>query len=181
MLPSISATDIYSPRYIEGMSNQLIMAMVAIIAIVIATPTISAQGQFATQPGQTFTVADIEGGKTAYLSAKQEVAILSGSMLPNYQVGEYVTLDYTFPFENVTVGDVIAFRPDPEEVKTAKESGVIVADFSADYIMHRVVSVDSEDGLTTKGDNNDFSIDGLEEDITEDMYIGKVVEEVSHQ
>ncbi len=158
------------------------VAMVAITAIIATTPimttTTAAYAQFAEQAGQTFTVADIQTGKADYLSAKQEVGITSGSMLPNYVVGQHVTLDYSYPYQNVTVGDVIAFIPDKEEVQEAEESGII-GDFTSDYIMHRVVSVD-DSGLTTQGDANAFSIDGLEEDISADQYVGKVVEGESH-
>lgn len=166
------------------MKTQLIATTMAAITAIVAgmtvtmTTTITAHAQFAEQAGQTFTVADIQAGASDYLSAKQEVAIISGSMLPNYQIGEYVTLDYTFPYENLTEGDVIAFRPDPKEVQKAEESGVI-GEFTSDLIMHRVVDVD-DSGLTTKGDANNHSIEGLEEDIGPDMYVGKVVESESH-
>lgn len=140
-----------------------------------------AKGQFqSNQPGITYTQADIQAGKADILGRYQQVAITSGSMLPLYEIGQFVTLDYDYPFEALKEGDVIAFTPDPEEIQEAYEEGRIL-DYSANGIMHRIVDVDTNDeGLTvdveTQGDNNDSSIEGVEDNIDKDMYLGKVVE-----
>lgn len=88
--------------------------------------------------------------------------ISSGSMEPNLHIFDVVTVDRNFPFNDLKVGDIIAFnRP-------------IVHDKS---IVHRVVEILKDNPLTlrTQGDANPGSIPGTDFPVTEQDYIGKVV------
>lgn len=74
-----------------------------------------------------------------HLMGMRSFVVLSGSMEPSIKTGSLAFVDVGYDFDDVTVGDVIAFEV---------ESGAMIT--------HRVVSI--EDGfLETKGDNNDSS------------------------
>lgn len=75
------------------------------------------------------------------------------SMLPTIEFGGWVVIDESYPFDRVSVGDIVIFQPNhgPE-------------------IVHRVVRR-SNDFLTTQGDNNDKP-DTYR--VREEMYGGKV-------
>ena len=84
------------------------------------------------------------------------VAIASGSMSPNIKKGDVVIIEKNRDFENLEIGQVIAY----------KKGNVIV--------VHRLTKKIMVDGMYyfyTKGDANEF-VDNYE--ITEDMFIGRV-------
>jgi signal peptidase I len=151
-------------------SDKVIVAIGLVIANFVV---VESYGQFAVlDSGTSYTNADIREGKTDHLSAKQMVLVSSGSMLPLYKIGEYVTIDSSVPFESIQIGDVIAFKPDKD---VNCDIGLM-----CDFVMHRVIEVQEfEDGsrqLITKGDANDNVIEGVEDDINHDEYIGKAME-----
>src|SRR5215212_2809004 len=151
-----------------------IAALIMITSMSVSPSIVNAQ--FAVGgSGVSFTSEDLAQGLGPKAPTTQKIDITSESMLPYYVVGEHATLDYSVPFESIQEGDVIAFIPDPEEIKQHLPS------FHSDLIMHRVVDVDTyEDNtrtLTTQGDYNDIVIEGVEEDITVEQYVGKIVED----
>ena len=84
------------------------------------------------------------------------IAIASGSMTPNINKGDVVVIEKYNNFENIEIGQVIAY----------KKANIIV--------VHRLIKklkVDGKYYFYTKGDNNDTA-DNYE--ITEDMMIGIV-------
>ncbi len=88
--------------------------------------------------------------------------VSSGSMEPNLHVFDVVTADNRFPFKDLKVGDIIVFKRPITHDK---------------IILHRVAEILKENPLTlrTKGDANPGSILGTDFPITEQDYIGKVV------
>ena len=68
----------------------------------------------------------------------QPMAILSGSMEPNYNVGGLVFINTNVSPEDMTVGDVIAFRRDEDTIVT-----------------HRIYAIE-DNAFITKGDNNEI-------------------------
>lgn len=78
--------------------------------------------------------------------------VLSGSMEPNIHTGSICFIDTNFQYENIEKNDVIAFKA---------ANGVLVT--------HRVINI-SEDGMETKGDNNEVS-DGIS--TTKENFEGK--------
>ncbi len=84
------------------------------------------------------------------------VAIASGSMHPSIKKGDVVIIEKNRDFENLEIGQVIAY----------KKGNIIV--------VHRLIKKITVDGMYyfyTKGDANDF-VDNYE--ITEDMFVGRV-------
>ncbi|MBR1416820.1 MAG: signal peptidase I [Bacilli bacterium] len=84
------------------------------------------------------------------------IAIASGSMTPNINKGDVVVIEKYDNFENIEIGQVIAY----------KKANIIV--------VHRLIKklkIDGKYYFYTKGDNNDAP-DNYE--ITEDMFIGIV-------
>lgn len=68
------------------------------------------------------------------------MVVLSGSMVPTYDVGSLIYLKET-PFDELEVGDVITFG--------SQEDGLV---------SHRIVDINKTEGtLTTKGDANDVN------------------------
>lgn len=96
-------------------------------------------------------------GKTPSIAGKKAFVIVSGSMIPEIQIGDVVVINDT---DNVKINDVIAFR---------RDSSVIV---------HRIIKEMNVKGTTmyqTKGDNNNVADAELvaTKDI-EGVMIGKV-------
>lgn len=82
----------------------------------------------------------------------QPYVVVSGSMEPEIKTGSVCFINKNAKYEEVRIGDVIAFK-----IK------------SGEYATHRVCNI-SEEGITTKGDAN-----RVEDDIitTRDNFIGK--------
>lgn len=78
-------------------------------------------------------------------------AVITGSMEPAIYKGSLCFINERTPFEEVQVGQVIAFKSGDMQVT------------------HRVVSID-DDGITTKGDANN-TVDSAK--VTKENYIGK--------
>jgi signal peptidase I len=146
------------------------------------TPNVVYAQFMADYPGITYTSEDIAQGKAPKPDTTTEIEILSGSMLPSYVIGEYVTMNYSFQFTNLKVGDVIVFDPNPQLVDKAIKEGLMASTFNTDYyIMHRITNIDTELGLIqTKGDNNKGSIQGVEYGISQDQIIGIIADQYSH-
>ena len=92
----------------------------------------------------------------------ETMMISSGSMIPDLKVYDMVFTSSTIPFEEIQVGDIIAFNRPSDHNR---------------IIIHRVAEIIDNDPLTfkTKGDANPTSIPGTDFPITESEYIGKVV------
>lgn len=73
-----------------------------------------------------------------FLCGNKPYIVLSGSMEPNIHTGSVCFINTKVPYEDIKVGDVIAF-----------EAG-------STMVTHRVVNI-SEEGIETKGDANDVS------------------------
>jgi signal peptidase I len=88
--------------------------------------------------------------------------IPSASMVPTIDPSDIIIIK-KIPFEQVQVGDIIVFDKPSDHNK---------------QIIHRVVSILNEDPKTirTQGDANPESIEGTDYPITEEEYIGKLIE-----
>ena len=157
---------------------QLIVLTIVGVIIIATTPLPSAEGQFQSTPNQpatTYTQTDMQQMQANGTYNIWTTTVLSGSMLPSYEIGATITVDTNVPFETIKEGDVIVF-----EVKEEYKHLTTMSE-TCDMIMHRVVDVDDagdlEDmTLTTKGDAAAETIEKVEDNITKDMYVGKVVE-----
>ena len=101
-------------------------------------------------------------GIFAMIGSTSTFVIASDSMNPELMIDDVVMVDEKYPFEEIDMGDVIVFnRPSDHER----------------VIAHRVVTVLDDDPKTfkTKGDANTGSIPGTDFPITEEEYIGKIV------
>lgn len=68
------------------------------------------------------------------------LGIETGSMMPNYNIGDAVVIDKNVNTDNLKVGDVIAY----ENVDNI-------------LIVHRIVKINSDKSFITKGDNNNVA------------------------
>ena len=94
--------------------------------------------------------------------------LIGDSMYPNIRSNDGVVIDSHFPFNNLSVGDIIVFN----SYDTNNTGQHIV-------IIHRVVQIinDEQGGriIMTKGDANPDSIPGIDYPVFQENYIGKVV------
>ena len=94
--------------------------------------------------------------------------LIGNSMYPNIRSNDGVVVDSHFPFNNLSVGDIIVFN----SYDTNNTGQHIV-------IIHRVVQIiNDEQGdriIMTKGDANPDSIPGIDYPVFQENYIGKVV------
>lgn len=88
--------------------------------------------------------------------------VASGSMIPALEVHDLLVISKHEKFEDVMPGDIVVFN------RPSDHNRVIV---------HRIVAVLDEDPYTlrAKGDANPASIPGTDFPITEEEYLGKVV------
>ncbi|MGA9154571.1 MAG: signal peptidase I [Candidatus Nitrosopolaris sp.] len=105
----------------------------------------------------------------AQISAVNSTYILIGdSMYPNIRSNDGVVVDTHFPFNNLSVGDIIVFN----SYDTTNRGQHVV-------IIHRVVQIiNDRQGdriIGTKGDANPDSIPGIDYPVFQQNYIGKVV------
>ena len=68
------------------------------------------------------------------------LGIETGSMMPNYNIGDAVIIDKNFDPDKLKVGDVIAYE---------NADNII--------IIHRIVKINSDKSFITKGDNNNVA------------------------
>ena len=95
--------------------------------------------------------------------------ILTGtSMYPNIRSNDGVVVDTHFPFNNLSIGDIIVFN----SYDTINKGQHII-------IIHRVVQIiNDRQGnriIGTKGDANPDSIPGIDYPVFQENYIGKVI------
>jgi signal peptidase I len=94
--------------------------------------------------------------------------LIGDSMYPNIRSNDGVVVDNHFPFDNLSVGDIIVFN----SYDTTNRGQHII-------IIHRVVQViNDRQGdriIGTKGDANPDSIPGIDYPVFQQNYIGKVV------
>jgi len=93
-------------------------------------------------------------GQDIYILGHKPFMISTGSMEPTLKVRGLVVIKEV-PYENIKEDDIIAFVP----IGTSKN------------VCHRVVEI-SDEGFTTKGDNNFKNDMGI---VTKDEYRGKLV------
>lgn len=101
--------------------------------------------------------------------------VVSESMLPNLKIGDIVIIKNNTPeysFNHLKKGDIIVF----------KAPGDYMEDGKPRVIVHRVANIQEFDingikrlVVTTKGDNNPDSYNGLDFPILNENYIGKVI------
>lgn len=88
-----------------------------------------------------------------HFTDKEIRVVMSGSMEPAIGTGSLCLIDKAYPYEDIVINDIIAFRAGNA------------------YVTHRVVSI-TDEGMETKGDANTYS-DGIS--TTEDNYYGKTI------
>jgi signal peptidase I len=117
--------------------------------------------------------------------AIQTYSIVSDSMAPSIRIDDLISVDEDYPFNTLKIGDVIVFRaPDPmEENKTivARISAIIEKEnnLTGDVVLCAPIAINEviqEKTILTKGDANECSIPGIDFPITQENYIGKVIE-----
>lgn len=97
----------------------------------------------------------VTGSNDRFIFGYKPFIIATGSMEPEYLTNSIVIIRED-AYEDLKVGDVIAFKPE------------LLGGAGA---MHRIVE-STEEGLITKGDNNAFNDDGY---VTADNYIGRAI------
>jgi signal peptidase I len=117
--------------------------------------------------------------------------IVSGpSMQPTILSGSIELISKT-PFDKLQVGDVIVFTPleallSPQACQSGAPPTLVTDANIPCFVIHRIVNISTNpEGqriLTTKGDNNQFSICGpagsfliIDCDINQSMYVGQVI------
>ena len=101
-------------------------------------------------------------GIFGFIGSTSTFVIASNSMIPELEINDVVMVDDNYSFEKIDIGDIIVFNRPSDHNKV---------------IAHRVVTILDEDPKTlrTKGDANAASIPGTDFPITEQEYIGKIV------
>ena len=123
---------------------------------------------FATLMVLAMLTAGTEGALIAeYGVAHPIYTVTSGSMRPALAVGDLIVISALVRFEGIEPGDIIVYNRPSDHDRV---------------IVHRVVSVtdDNPHTLKAKGDANPSSIYGTDFPITEDDYIGKVINVIRH-
>jgi signal peptidase I len=101
------------------------------------------------------------GCKVAFGTGNPMYIVSSGSMTPALKINDIILVQKNIPFDQIQVGDVIAFINPADR---------------GEFIVHRVAQIIDQNPLEirTKGDANKDSITGVDMPITKDDYIGKV-------
>lgn len=89
--------------------------------------------------------------------------VTSGSMLPTLVQDDVVVIS-AIPFDDLQVGDIIAFHPTMEGLDM--------------IFIHRIVEINIENNervIKTKGDNSGASREGIDYPITSNEYVGKML------
>lgn len=97
----------------------------------------------------------LTGTNDRFIFGYKPFIIATGSMEPEYLTNSIVIISKD-AYEELEIGDVIAFKP--EQLGGAGA-------------MHRIVE-STDQGFVTKGDNNDFNDDGY---VTADSYVGRAI------
>ncbi len=103
------------------------------------------------------------------------------SMQPTLLAGSIAVL-WHVPFNQLHAGEIIVFTP-PESVgvKCQSSAGPSLTSESTGFpcfVIHRIVNISYSNGqevITTKGDNNDQSFEGIDFPVYQSQYIGVVV------
>lgn len=93
---------------------------------------------------------------TGYMMGYKPYVVLSGSMEPVISTGSVAWINENVAYDDINKGDIIAFKNQDVQV------------------IHRAISI-TEDGIETKGDNNDVS-DGIS--TTKANYTGRYMTHV---
>jgi signal peptidase I len=115
----------------------------------------------------TLTPAFVYAQNPPRLNLNSTLIMTSSSMSPNLRQNDGVIVDH-FPFNNLKIGDIIAFRTSPGTDASGNHSTIV----------HRVAQIVTENGqriVRAKGDANPDSIHGVDYPIFQRNYIGKVV------
>ena len=103
------------------------------------------------------------------------------SMQPTILPGSVALITRT-PFNQLQKGNVIVFAPQLSEMfpcDSTPSSSLVSETQVPCFVIHRIVNIDVDSGgneiITTKGDANPGSIPLIDTNITQSMYIGKVV------
>lgn len=103
-----------------------------------------------------FLVVDAKrNDRPVEIFGRQLYFVITGSMEPDIKTNGVVAVQ-NIGYDSASVGDIVAFRSDLMGGQTA---------------IHRVIEI-SDEGLVTKGDNNDWPDGGH---VTADNYLGEVV------
>ena len=157
----------------------IIIGMIGLAIIISASISQEAYAQFRAPTTTITTTTTTEQGEMCsktlhgvviFVSedCTNPIPIISGSMLPDFRIGGYATLNFSVPFEEIEEGDIIVFDCTEETGKN---------------MMHRVTDVDKYDdgsrAVETVGDANDGEQFECEKKISVDEYIGKIIDEES--
>ncbi|HXQ92855.1 MAG TPA: signal peptidase I [Nitrososphaerales archaeon] len=103
------------------------------------------------------------------------------SMQPTILPGSVALIEKT-PFNQLQTGDVIVFAPELSQMfpcDSSPSSSLIFETQVPCFVIHRIVNIEvngsGNEVITTKGDANPSSIPLIDTNISESMYIGKVV------
>ena len=102
-------------------------------------------------------------------------------MQPTILPGSVALIEKT-PFNQLQTGDVIVFAPELSQMfpcDSSPSSSLIFETQVPCFVIHRIVNIEvngsGNEVITTKGDANPSSIPLIDTNISESMYIGKVV------
>ena len=106
-------------------------------------------------------------GVYGFVGSTSTFVISSNSMNPELVVNDVVMVDEEYSFEEINIGDMIVFNQPSDHDRV---------------IAHRVITILDDDPkmLKTKGDANTASIPGTDFPISEEEYIGKIVNVIPH-
>ena len=103
------------------------------------------------------------------------------SMQPSILPGSVALIDKV-PFSQLQAGNIIVFQPELAQQYPCDSSpaSTLTTEVAVPcFVIHRIVNIQSDAQgnriLTTKGDNNPYSIPDIDTNISQSMYIGKVV------
>jgi signal peptidase I len=103
------------------------------------------------------------------------------SMQPTILPGSVALIDKV-PFKDLHIGNIIVFVPQLaylQNCQSSPGSSLTSETLTPCYVIHRIVSINfNANGdriVTTRGDNNGYSIPTIDTDINSSMYVGKVI------
>jgi signal peptidase I len=103
------------------------------------------------------------------------------SMQPTILPGSVALIDRV-PFNDLHIGNIIVFVPQLaylQNCQSSPGSSLTSETQTPCFVIHRIVSITfNADGnriITTRGDNNGYSIPTIDTDINSSMYVGKVI------
>lgn len=120
-------------------------------------------------------------GVSQFTMYQVNIGSATGSMKPTMDAYDITVTDLTYDYDKVEKNDIILFDHNCKGSEMVDNKYLSkFAEYSIDtHVMHRVVADFEDEGLLTKGDNNNyidqFSSSNCIDNITEDNFEGKLI------